>query len=141
MSLPIREQILQALATRVGAVREVPIYDRSDLPLTVLAEGDEQAQPDDYDLTRVSMEVYIAKAVAANVAKEEWHGQANKEMADLIVAAFDGDDTFGGLADGMDYTGGSIDTIQDGAGGYVATISLVVRYAFLHGNPYSRVQE
>jgi len=142
MSLPIREQILQALADRLDAQRGLEGYDISETPLTILVEGGDEAQETDYDLTRVAMPVTIARAVSKTGLKNDiWYEDANVEMAQMIVDAYGTDETFGGLAQGMDYAGGEVGVLSDGAQGYTAQISLVIRYAFLHGNPFSKQED
>jgi hypothetical protein len=142
MSLPIREQILQALALRLDALRGLEGYDLSELPITILVEGADEAQETDYDMTRVAMPVTIARAVAKTGLKNDiWYEDANVEMAQMIVDAFGTDETFGGLAQGMEYAGGEVGVLTDGAQGYTAQISLIIRYAFLHGNPFTAEEE
>ena len=141
MSVSIREQLLQAIADRVGATRALPSYSQKDLPLTVLVDGAEESTPNSYGMESVQMEAVLARIVAANTTKEDWRTEANEQMAQMIVSAFAGDDTFGGLAEGMDYAGGSVEEIQDGARGYIVTIALIVRYTFLHGNPFLQYED
>ena len=142
MSLPIRERILQALAIRLDAQRGLEGYDLSELPITILVEGGDEAQEDDYDMTRVAMPVTVARAVAKSGLKTDaWYEDANIELAQMVVDAFGSDETFGGLAQGMDYAGGEVGVLTDGAQGYTAQISLIIRYAFLHGNPFANEEE
>lgn len=139
MSLPIREQILQALATRTGAGRGLESYDGANLPFTVLVEGEDSPGDSDYDLTRLVMPVTIARAVERSGLKgDDWYTAANEDLATLIQQAYTPDQDIDGLADGIDYTGGDVGMLTDGASGYTVQINLEVRYAFLHGNPYSR---
>ncbi len=136
---PIREQIIQALATRVGAVRGLEGFDLSDLPLTVLVEGEEQVRDEKYDMTPITLPVTIGRAVEMTGLKgDAWHTEANKQLADLIVEAYDPDETMGGLADGIDYAGGATDVLTDGANGVMAQVNLEIRYAIARGNPYSQ---
>lgn len=139
MRVPIRELIIRALTARVSAVRGMETYDAQELPLTILVEGDDTAGESDYDLTRVVMSVTIARAATQSGAKgDDWYSAANELLAGLIEESFASDPTFAGLADGMDYTGGSVARLDDGSRGVMVQIFLEIRYAFLHGNPYSR---
>lgn len=141
-SLPIRERILQELAERLDAQRGLEEYDFSELPLTVLIEGDDEDAGSDYDLTRLTMPVVVARAVGKEGIKNDtWYEDANLELAQMILDAYGSDETFGELADGLDYTGGSVGMLQEGAKGYTSQISLTIRYAYLHGNPFSRELE
>lgn len=144
MSAPpvsIRERILQALATRVSAQRGLDGYDVADLPLTVIVEGADSENGSDYDLTQLIMPVTIARAVTqSGVKADAWYTAANEELAKLIKSTFASDPTFGGLAKGMDYTGGEAGLITDGAKGVAVQIFVNIRYAFMHGDPYNIVE-
>ena len=140
MSLPIREQIIQALAARVGAVRGLEGFDSQDLPLTVLVEGDDELSGDaQYDMTPLALPVTIARAVHVGGLKDDgWYTEANTQLADLIAEAYAGGEDLGGLADGIDYAGGSVGVITDGAAGVAVQVNLEIRYAIARGNPYSQ---
>lgn len=136
---PIREQILQALATRVGAIRALEGIDVDDLPLTVLVEGEDTPGEEQYDMTPLTLPVTIGRAVEMTGLKgDAWQTQANTLLADLIVEAYGTDETLGGLADGIDYAGGTPDVLTDGASGVMAQANFEIRYAIARGNPYSQ---
>jgi hypothetical protein len=139
-TLPIREQILQALATRTGASRQLAAYDPRDLPITILVDGEETAAEGLYGMTNVTMPVTFARAIPlTGVKADAWHTAAQKALADLIEEIYTGDDdTLGGLADGIDYAGGQAEILTDGGNGAAVQVSANVRYAFVHGNPYSQ---
>lgn len=140
--LPIREKILQALAGRVNASRGLESYDGAALPITILVEGEDGALDPDFDLTRLTMPVVIARAIERSGLKgDDWYTAANESLAELIQEAYAPDTTFDGLADGIDYTGGNVGMLTDGAQGYTVQVNLEIRYAFLHGNPYDREVE
>ena len=143
MSLPIREQILQALATRVSAARGLEGFDVRDAresvdgTITVLVDQPDTAENTNYGTTHISMPVTIGRVRYLDTNKgDEWHTQGSTLQADLSLQAFGGDDTLGGLADGMDYTGGQVDVITDGSRGIAAQINITVRYHHVRGNPY-----
>lgn len=139
MSTPIREQIIQALATRVGAVRELEMYDERDLPITVISADEETAAEGRYGLTNVTMNVGIARAIAIEGTKDDtWHTALSTQLADLIVEIYTGGDDLGGLADGIDYVSGSTDLLTDGGVGAGVAVTVQVRYTFVHGDPYSQ---
>lgn len=139
MSTPIREQILQALATRTGASRRLAMYDTRDLPITVLQEGDDAPADGRYGLTNVVMPVTFGRAVSMEGVKDDqWYTTLNTELADLIDEIYGTDDTIGGLAHGMDYVSGSVDLLTDAASGGGVAVTVNVRYSFVHGNPYSQ---
>ena len=139
MSIPIREQILRALASRVGAVRRLEMYDERDLPITVISEGDDTAAEGRYGLTNVTMSVGIARAIPMSGVKDnDWYTELNTALASLIAEVFTGGDDLGGLAHGIDYVSGSVDLLTDAATGGGVAVTVNVRYSFVHGNPYSQ---
>ena len=139
MSLPIREQIIRNLAARVGATRRLEMYDERDLPITVLQEGDDQAAETGYDMTQVSMSISVARAIPmGGVKSDRWYTELNTALAKLIVELYTGGDDIGGLAQGMDYVSGSVDLVTDASAGAGVAVTVNVRYATVHGNPYSQ---
>ena len=139
MSLPVREQIIRNLATRVGASRRLEMYDERDLPITVLQEGDDQAAETGYDMTQVSMSISVARAIPmTGVKSDRWYTELNTALAKLITELYTGGDDIGGLAQGMDYVSGSVDLVTDGGVGAGVAVTVNVRYAFVRGNPYSQ---
>ena len=139
MSLPIREQIIRNLATRVGASRRLEMYDERDLPITVLQEGDDQAAEGRYGLTNVTMSVSVARAIPMNGVKSDtWYTELNTALANLITELYTGGDDIGGLAHGMDYVSGSVDLVTDASAGAGVAVTVAVRYATVHGNPFSQ---
>lgn len=142
--LPIRERLLQAIADRIDAVRSLPGFDISMLPLTVLSDGDEEATETDYDVVRVDLSVTATRVVAKRGDKTDaWHEDAGVELAQLIADVYAGDETFGGLALAVEYSGGrvGVGSLPDGAEGYEVQADFTVRYAFVHGNPFSNQRE
>lgn len=141
MSLPIREQILQAIAARVTGTRILEQFDARDLPVTVVADDEESNEPA-YDMEMLAMPVTIARAIPLTGAKTDaWHTTANVALADLLVELYTGGDTLGGLAHGIDYTGGSVEILSDGALGAIVQVVVSVRYSIVRGNPYSNEEE
>ena len=137
----IREQILQALATRTGATRVLEQYDSRDLPITVLVEGEDAAADTPYGMTAVTMPVTIARAIPLTGTKDDtWYSASNEALGELIVEIYAGGDTLGGLCQGLDYAGGSVELLTDGADGAAVQASLTVRYQFRHGDPFSNTE-
>jgi hypothetical protein len=140
--LTIREQIIRELATRVDAVRRLPTYSEDDLPLTVITEGDDTGGEYSYDMTRVSMQVTIARADVATMPMDDsWHEAGNAMLGDLIAEIWTGGEDLDGLAEGMDYVSGSVKAVADGDKAIEVAVTLNVRYAFLRGNPFSNNPE
>lgn len=137
MALSIREQIMQALAARLSAQRGLEGYDQRDLPLTVLYEAEESAEPA-YGMTRITLPVTVARGLKRPAT--DWHAAATTALADLVVAIYGSDETLGGLAEGIDYTGGTIGTFADGADGIVVNAQIEIRFSHVRGNPYSQTE-
>ena len=140
MSLPIREQIIQAIADRVGASRSLETIDAADLPVTVLVAGEDSVTDDEsYDTTPITLPVTIARAEHRSGLKgDDWHTAANELLAELITSAYAGGENLNGLADGIDYAGGATDVLSDGATGVMAQVNLDIRYQIARGNPYTQ---
>ena len=146
--LPIREQIIQALAARVGATRRLAMYDERDLPITVLQEGDDTAAEGLYGMTNVSTSISIARAIRmTGVKDDDWYTQLNVALADLIAEVFDSGedpeeeqepDGLDELIHGIEYVSGSVDLLTDAGVGAGVAVTVNVRYSFVHGNPYSQ---
>lgn len=141
MSLPVREQVLQALATRVSAVRNLEAFGIQQVPasgiLSVVVDGEEQDAGSDHEHSRMEMDVTIARIVLVSGRKGDgWHEQANTALADLIQEALATDTRLGGLAEHIEYTGGAAGEIPDGSRGIFAQAFFRVRYRFVRGNPY-----
>lgn len=139
MALTIREQILQTLATRTTADRGLEMYDERDLPATFLIEGEEQAGEDEYDNTHVSLSVTLARAIPLVGNKgDDWYEEANTALGNLVKEVYVGGEDLGGLADGIDYEGAGVSIITDGARGAMVQVSFGIRFAFLHGDPFTQ---
>lgn len=136
MPTPVRESIIAAIVTAVGGQYDVPApEDERDLPLTVVADDVEVALESSYGEHRLSMPIAIARASeSTTIDRNLLRQQANAQLADIITEMF-ADETFGGLAEGVDYTGGGIETE---VGKFVfAEARFNVRYSYQHGDPYT----
>jgi len=131
--MSIREQLIAAILTATGGEYGVPApEDERDLPVTLVQDGTDTASTN-YDYTACSMPITVARAeLAVGTDRDALRAQAHAALAALI-AAMHADETFGGLAVGVDYTGGGI---QTEVGKFVfAEASFTVRYQHLRGQP------
>ncbi|MEE4250697.1 MAG: hypothetical protein V2I38_08920 [Alcanivoracaceae bacterium] len=136
MPTPVREQILAAITTAVSGEYGIPApEDERDLPVTIVQDGQEEAETTTYNQTNVLMPVAIASAAAATSSdKDTMREQANALLSSIITTMFT-DETFGDLADGIEYTGGGI---QTEVGKFVfAEAQFTVRYHYLRGDPFT----
>lgn len=136
MPTAIREQILAAITTAVSGEYGIPAPESErDLPVTIVQDGQDEAETTTYNQTNVLMPVAIASAAAATSHdKDTMRAQANALLAGIITTMF-ADETFGDLADGIEYTGGGI---QTEVGKFVfAEAQFTVRYHFVRGDPFT----
>jgi len=132
----VREQVIAAIITATGGEYGVPAPESErDLPITIVEDGLEEASTDAYGYTNVLMPVAIGKAEAATSSeKDTMRQQANELLAGIITTMFT-DETFGGLADGVEYNSGSIAT-EVGKFCF-AEAQFTVRYHTVRGDPYT----
>lgn len=133
MTDSVRERLVAAILTAVNGryALESPM-DLSELPVTVVQDGTDDASAN-YDFTRCVMPISVARAEqAASPVSEVQRKQAHAALQDLIELMH-ADETFGGLAQGVDYVGGGI---QIDAGKLIfAEATFQVRYQHLRGQP------
>lgn len=131
--MSIREQLIAAILTATGGEYGVPApEDERDLPVTIVQDGTDTASTN-YDYTACAMPITVARAeLAVGTNRDALRAQAHSALA-LLMTAMHVDETFGGLAVGVDYTGGGI---QTEVGKFVfAEASFTVRYQHLRGQP------
>lgn len=133
MTDSVRERLLSAIvaATNGKYASSIP-EDERDLPVTVVQDGTDSASTS-YDTTRLVMPVNVARAelAVAGASLDANRAQAHAAHAALITAMF-ADETFGGLARQIDYTGGGISM----DGNFVfAEAAFQVTYQHVRGQP------
>lgn len=132
----IREQLLAAITEAVDGEYGVPTpEDERDLPLTIVQDSADDAATR-YDTVEVVTQIAVGRAeVATGSDAAALRAQANDMLAQIVIDMH-ADETFDGLADGVDYAGGGI---QAEVGKFVfAEASFRVRWHHLRGNPYLR---
>lgn len=144
MPTSIREQLLSAITTAVGGEYGVPAPDdERDLPITIVQDGEEVATPTSYGGTDYEIPLVVARAEAAPASTEgqtrseyqnAMRGKCHEMLAAIQQEMF-ADETFSGLADGVDYTGGSIATEVGRL--CFAEAQFSVRYRTVRGDPFS----
>lgn len=148
MPTPIREQLIAAITTAVGGTYGVPLPETSrDVPLIVVQDGEETASADAYGLTHYEMEMAVVSIDAADAyevgqSQDEYQAAMRGKCHDLLAAlqtSFFQDETFGGLADGVDYAGGSIAAEANGL--CYAAAQFNVRYHTVRGDPFTIDEE
>ena len=144
MADSIRERLLSAITAAVSGEYGVPAPDdERDLPICIVQEDQETASPDAYGYTVIEMPVSVAKADLAPSATE---GQTRAEYQEAmrakchellatIQAEMFVDETFGGLADGVDYSAGFVATEVGKV--CFAEAQFTVRYHTVRNDPYT----
>lgn len=134
MSTPIRESILSALSTRLGAAR---LPARSDMGTDITIEDTgEEARLLDYQTCEASMTLRI-ESLSAVQTGESIPTAENRLLAALIKATIGTDRTLSSLCDDIVYaSGGPLLTEEPTVyAGVFATF--LIRYRFDAGNPYT----
>jgi len=128
----VRETLLAAILTAVGGSYGLaaPEDDR-DMPVTIVQDGtDENAAS--YDTTLCLMPLNVARAELATSTHRDAARQQAHAALQTLVARMHADETFGGLATGIDYTGGGIEI--DGKLVFAEAV-FRVRYQHARGQP------
>lgn len=136
MPTAIREQILSALTTAVGGEYGLPApEDERDLPITIVEDQPESASEDQYGYSVMVLPVVVASgAAAATTDRNAMRAQANALLASIVQTVF-ADAPLGALVDGVEYTGGGI---QTEVGRFVfAEAQFSIRYHTVRGNPFT----
>ena len=132
----IRELLLDEITTAVSGEYGIPApEDERDLPVTIVQDGPDSATTDVYGQTNVVSTVAVASAAAATTTDRDlMRAQANELLAQIITDMF-ADETFDGNADGVEYTGGGI---QTEVGKFVfAEAQFAVRWHHQRGDPFT----
>lgn len=135
MAVAIREQLLSAITTALGAEFGLPVpEDDRDLPLIVVQDGVDEAEDSAYNQTKVLMPVSVASIdLTSSSDRDVMRAEANALVASIITTMY-ADETFGALAERVSYTGCEIEAE---AGKYVfARAEFVVEFHFQRGNPF-----
>lgn len=135
MSLSRREQILAALATRIGASRAPWASLPDDTAFTLLVDGEERVTSSDYAEEMITMAVGIRRAVRGD-DDDTRSTLANATLAALRAAVVGSDRTIGGLCDNLRYTSGTVEIPADGTDLVGATVFYDVDYRCPIDSPY-----
>jgi hypothetical protein len=136
MAVAIREQLLSAITATVGGEYGIPApEDERDLPVTIVEDGPDVGTAENYNYTSIELPVAVATAEqATSTDRDVMRAQANALLAGIITQMF-ADETFGALADGIEYAGGGI---QTEVGKFVfAEAQFTVKYHYVRGDPYT----
>lgn len=138
MRLPIRERILAAIEATVDGRYNAPEpQSEKELPITGISDEVDEISTDEYGITTVRMPVVVARAERSSSEKlEDMRRQANRAYADIVVAMHQ-DETFGGLAQGVEVVSGLIEAEINKF--VFAGVTFVVTFTHAQGNPYDQL--
>lgn len=128
----VRERLIANILAAVGGEYGLPTpEDERDLPVTIVQDGTDEASTN-YEATLCVMPLNVARAEAASSTDRDTTRQQAHAALQALLAAMYTDETFGGLAVGIDYTGGGI---QAEGRLVFAEAAFRVRYQHLRGQP------
>lgn len=134
--IPIREQVIAALAERMNAQRANSIIE--DLPARSVWDGsDGLVERNRYGGISVTTEVTVETVYQADADYRQWSWQGNTILAELIAQATGDDRTLGNLADDVAYTGATIYYPEEGSDIIGVDLVLAVRWSHAVGDPYT----
>ena len=139
MSISVREQLLANIVTAVSGqyrVTSAPLDD-AELPVCVVSEGEEAATSDAvHDAIDIELPIVVAKgSLAADDSPETLRAKGNELLASIITEMY-ADETFGDLAESVEYTAGAI--ISEPGKRCLAEAQFIVRYQIESGDPFNR---
>lgn len=141
--VPTRELILDALATKVGARRADREINLADLPASVLWDGEDTNIATDTVYGEVAVTT-SAGLIAQHVAAADyatWSTQGQEILAQAIADATGGDNTLGGLCDGITYTATAVMYPDEGSAIITIGLDLAITWRHPIGNPYTTVPD
>ena len=134
--IPKREAVMQALQDRLDAVRIVALFepDPRDLPVTLISDTGETAETNEYGWVTATISFTVVRFEMMTVADALWHTEANETLATMQQTLFT-DETLGGLALDMQYTGNVINFSSETRIAEIQ-VSASLRYQYELGNPF-----
>ncbi|GHA85432.1 hypothetical protein [Modicisalibacter luteus] len=132
----IREQVIAALAQRLGAQRANTVIEA--LPARSLWDSnDSDVERADFGQMAVTMTLTLETVHQADNDPGRWSEQGNAILGQLIIDATGQDVTLSGLCDDIAYAGGTIYYPEDGSEVIGVDINLAVRFRFDVGDPFT----
>ena len=133
----IREQIVQAFASRISAARATQLDNSSDLPARAVWDATESAERLQYGKLRVSLELNVG--FMANVDRTiNASTQGNAMLSELINDALSSDPTLGGLCSQINYADSVIDFPEPGQGQIAVLAVFQIVYEIDSTSPYAQ---
>lgn len=138
MADTIREQIIQAFITKIGALRCEKLDGHSDLPAKSVWDNREDATKTQYSAMQAVLPLpveYLAKVDLTTYSTQS--AQANAMLGEIIQAATQNDNTLGGLCRSITYFESEFIYPDDGAQEIEVYAVFNVVYQFAVGDPFT----
>lgn len=140
MADSIREQVVQAFATRINAARTLQLDSSTNLPARAVWDTTESAERLQYGKLRMSLDLnvgFMAKVdrgdPTAPISK-----QGNAMLAELLEDALNNDPTLGGLCSQINYSDSVIDYPEPGQDEIAVLAVFQIVYETDSASPYSK---
>ncbi|WP_396623082.1 hypothetical protein [Marinobacter sp. W-8] len=133
----IREQIVQAFATRLGAARAEQLVNEGDLPVRVLWDPIETAEKVKYRKYEVTLTVNVGELASRDETVNS-SIQGNRMLAALLDDALSEDHTLGGLCKDISYLDSAFDSPSSGQTEMVIQVTFQITYQTSNTSPYQQ---
>ncbi|KZZ71564.1 hypothetical protein A3765_13900 [Oleiphilus sp. HI0130] len=134
----LREQIVEAFTTKIGAARCARLDGDSDLPAKSVWDNAEEAERTKYSTFACSMDIpveYMAKI--DTVTYSNFSKQANAMLGELIALATSGDPSLGDLCKSIQYSAAEFIYPDDGSREIEVFAVFRINYEFVAGDPFA----
>ncbi len=133
----IREQIVQAFATRISADRAVQLDGSSDLPARAVWDASESAERLQYGRLRLTMDLNVGFMDKVDRGINQ-SAQGNTMLAELINDALSSDPTLGGLCEQINHSDSVIDYPESGQSEIAVLAAFQIVYEIDSASPYTQ---
>jgi hypothetical protein len=136
----LREQIVEAFATKMAATRCALLDGDSDLPAKSIWDNAEESERTKYGTFSCSVDIpveYMAKVDTATYSN--FSKQCNAMLGELVQSATAGDPSLGGLCKNIQYTASEFVYPEDGSREIEVFAVFRVTYEFAAGDPFTAV--
>jgi len=133
----IREQIVEAFATRISAGRAVQLDGSSELPARAVWDASESAERLQYGRLRVTLDLNVGFMDNVNRSINQ-SAQGNTMLAELINDALSSDPTLGGLCEQINYADSVIDYPEPGQDQIAVLAVFQIVYEIDNASPYTQ---
>ncbi len=131
----IREQVVQAFATRVGAERGKQLDNREELPSRVIWDPSETAEKLKYRKYEMTLTLNVGEMAKRDHSINS-SVQGNQMLAAMLDDALASDQTLGGLCKHISYTDSVLDSPDPGQNEMIILVTFQIVYETSNTSPY-----